>query len=268
MTLWIPGPDTPGGGALTDTGDFNFAPAIVAGAQPSETNITFNFSPQDAFVDATFVYGITFNTAADEAPVAAADSLNVALSSSATDLSVGTDTVPGTVWMDDINGNNNDFPTCTTGLPTTGFVSIVTDCGPYNPANPGAYGTSAEVAAGSADIPAVEFNVVGGVVPPLYPGGPAEPVDFAITNPGVSSVHVSQVYTTVSGLTGTGSIVGDEACSTTMYPVAPSPDNVNLTVPSGTTIVSPSGVTIKMTDDGNNQDNCEGATVDLSFSSL
>ena len=181
MTLSIPGAYTPGGATLSDTQDFNFA-AQINSDSPSETNITFNFAPQDTFVDATFVYGITFNSAADEAPVAAADSLNVALSNSATDLSVGSDTNPGTVWMDDIYGNNNDFPACTAGLPTTGFQQVITNCGPYNPVNPGAYGTTEEVAAGSADIPAVQVNVVGGTTPPLYPGGPSEPVDFAITN--------------------------------------------------------------------------------------
>jgi hypothetical protein len=269
MTLSIPGAYTPGGAALSDTQDFNFAAAINSDT-PSETNITFNFAPQDAFVDATFVYGITFNTAADEPPVTAADSLNVALSSSATDLSVGSDTNPGTIWMDDTNANNNDFPACMdSSLPTTGFEQVTTNCGPYSPSNPGAYGTPAEVAAGSADIPAVQVNVVGGTVPPLYPGGPSEPVDFAITNPGASSVYVTTVHATVSGLTVVGANQNGslEACSTTFYPIANSPDTVDATVPSGTTIESPSGMTISMTNDGNNQDNCEGATLTLGFTS-
>jgi hypothetical protein len=267
MTFTIPGGDTPGGGPLTDTQDYNFAAAITAGADPSETNITFNFAPQDAYVDSTFVYGITFNTAADEAPVADADSLNVGLSSSATNLSVGTDTNPGTVWMDDPNSNNNDFPACMdSSLPTSGFQQVTTDCGPYNPSNPGAYGTPAQVAAGSDDIPAVQVNVAGGTTPPLYPGGVSEPVDFAITNPGSGSVHVHTVVTAITSVT-TGSIAGDEACATSMYSLTNATDTINANVPPGTTLYSPSGTSIKMLDDGNNQDNCENAVVSLSFTS-
>ena len=133
----------------------------------------------------------------------------------------------GTVWMDDTNGNNNDFPSCTTisptadgaaqtdggdPLPTSGFEQVTTNCGPSNPANPGAYGTQAEVDAGSADIPAVEFNVTGGSAAVLYPGGPSEPVDFAITNPGNTGVHVNTVTTNIASVTS-NDISGDEVCA-------------------------------------------------------
>lgn len=248
-------------GPISTTTDAAF-PAAVGPATPSEENVTFDFSSQGAFVQQEFVYQISFNTSL-------ASSLNVALSSSYNDLSVGTDTHPGTVWLSSTYSTlGNDFPACTTPITTGVWEQVTTDCGPYSPSNPGAYGTAAQVAAGSADIPAVEVNVVGGLVPPLFPGGPSQPIDFAITNPGASSVHVNQVYTTVSGLTGAGSNGSIEACSTSMYPISGSPATVNENVPPGTTIVSPSGTTIKMTDDNNNQDNCEGATVNLSFSSL
>ncbi len=82
-------------GAISDTVSASFPAATNPGTQPSETNVTFDFSSQDAFVDSAFTYGITFNTTPGAAPVSAAGSLNVALSSSATDLSVGTDTTPG-----------------------------------------------------------------------------------------------------------------------------------------------------------------------------
>jgi hypothetical protein len=137
-------------------------------------------------------------------------------------------------------------------------------CG-YNPSNPGAYGTNAQVVAGSADIPAVEFNVVGGIVTGLSPGGPSQPVDFAITNPGSSNVHLNQVYTTVTSV-GSAGISGDELCATSMFQVGGSPVNGIGIVPPGTTIFSPSGTTIKMLDDGNNQDNCENQAVGLTFS--
>ncbi len=265
LTLTITG--TPGGAPLTDTAPGTF-PAAINSDTPSETNATFNFASQDAFVDQSLVYGISYDTNPADSPNGS--SLNVALSSSASDLSVGSDTNPGTVWLSTtFNTIGNDFPACTYASPfTTGtFEQVTTDCGPYAAGNPGAYGTPAQVAAGSDDIPAVEFNVVGGTTPPLYPGGPSEPIDFAITNPGSSSVHVNTVVTTVSGLTGAGSNGSIEACATTMYPLTNATDTINANVPPGTSVYDPSGTSIKMTDDGNNQDNCENATVTLSFAS-
>jgi len=121
------------------------------------------------------------------------------------------------------------------------------------------------VEAGSADIPAVEVNVVGGIVPSLTPGGPSQPIDYAITNPGSSPVHVGAVTTSVSSLSHTGNNAGLEACSATMYPIVQATP-IDANVAPGTTVYDPSGGSISMTDDGNNQDNCENATVNLSFS--
>ncbi len=255
-------------GPVTYTQSFDVPAATVVGAEPSTTDLTFTLASEGIFVQQEFVYGFTFG---DEGGAPPGDphgegSLNIALSSSASNVSIGTDTSDGSVWLSDTFGNNNDFPLCTTGLSAGVFEKVVTNCGDYNPLNPGAYGTTPEVEAGSADIPAVEFNVVGGSLPLLYPGGPSEPIDYAITNPGSTSVHVGQVTTTVSGLSNTGSIGGDEACATSMYPIVNGPA-INANVAPGVTVFSPSGTTIKMTDDGFNQDNCEGAVLALSFSS-
>jgi hypothetical protein len=76
---------------------------------------------------------------------------------------------------------------------------------------------------------------------------------------------VHNVTITATGLTGTGSDNTIEPCSTTMYPIA-QPGAINANIPTGTTFYSPSGASISMTDDGNIQDNCKGATVDLGFS--
>jgi len=234
---------------------------VIVGAQPNGrptvTNVTFPFN---TYVSREFVYKISFNASGD------ASGLNVALSSSRNNLSVGTDTSPGTIYMNigTSPASTGDFPSCTSGGSTNSFTQWTTNCGPDAPGNPGAYGTNAQVAAGNADIPAVEFNVVGGVVPSLYPGGPAEPVDFAITNPGNASVYVHNVSITATGLTGTGSNNTIETCTTAMYPIT-QPSAINANIPTGTTFYSPSGASISMTDDGNIQDNCKGATVDLGF---
>ncbi len=233
--------------------------AAAVGGRPTVTNVTFDFSSDSVFVQQEFVYGISFPTGGN------AGALNVALSSSALNLALGTDTHPGTVWVNTSAGAGiaGDFPSCTT--PGSGFAQVTTNCGPSASGNPGAYGTNAQVAAGSADIPAVQFNVVGGVVTGLTPGGPAEPVDFAITNPGSAGVFVGQVTTALGAITGAGSDNTIEACATSMYAIGGSPAAVAATVPPGTTLFVPSGTSISMTDDGNNQDNCQGATVGLNF---
>ena len=240
---------------ITVTQNFNF-PAAAANGDPTLTNVTFNFASQGTFVDQEFVYGISFDPNAD---------LNVALSSSPNDLSVGSDTHKGTVWVDTAAGPgiDGDFPSCTT--PGSGFAVVTTNCGPSASGNPGAYGTDGQVAAGSDDIPAVEFNVVGGTVAGLSPGSPAQPVDFAITNPGSSNVRVNSVSTTVSGISNAGGNQNDEVCGTGLYSVTGSPAAINATIPPGTTVFSPSGTAISLPDDNKNQDNCEGATANLSF---
>jgi hypothetical protein len=259
-------------GPISDTVYASFSAAISSGT-PSEANVTFDFTSQGAFVDPEFVYGITFNTTPGAAPVAAAESLNVALSSSATDLLVGTDTVPGTIWMDGGYAGDNNLPTCTTGLPTTEFAQVVTTCGPWNPADPGAYGNEAV----TDDIPAVEVNVVGGTVTGLYPGDSAQPLQYAITNPGTSPVYVNTVSVSVdtnvvTGDVETPGIVDVTGCEAIWYPITNSPQTLGLRIPPGTTLItsatSPTALpSIHMLDVNSSQDGCEGADVGLTFSS-
>ena len=249
----------------TDSGATSTVTPDIAAAQPSGrptvTNVTFPFN---TYVPQEFVYKISFDATGE------ASGLNVALSSHPNNTAVGSNPAPGTIYMN-IAGSpaaSGDFPSCTNGGTIGSFSQWTTACGSDPaPNNPGAYGTTAEVAAGNADIPAVEFNVVGGVVPGLYPGGPAQPIDFAITNPGSASVYVGHVAIAATGLSGTGNNGAIEACDTSMYPISPGAPGVfvNQMVQPGTSFYSPSGASISMHDDGNNQDNCQGATVNLGF---
>jgi len=262
LTLYNPAvsPEVAGNVIASDTTQtFSFAAAIVANADPSVTNITFDF-PQGTFVPQEFVYDIAYGSGGP--------SLNVALSSSANDITVGTDTTPGSIWMNDTHGNNNDFPACVTGLPTTGFVQIYTNCGPYNPANPGAYGTAAEVAAGSADIPAVEFNVVGGATASLWPGE-TQNVDFAITNPNPGSVYLSTV---TIALKTSGPDVANQyssditGCLSTWFTVNGTPVPLTGYVAPGVTYFT-GLASITMSNPLVDQSKCEGATIGLTFTS-
>ena len=174
------------------------------------------------------------------------------------------------MWLTTTSGAGiaGDFPACTT--PGTGFAQVNTACGSSAPGNPGAYGNGVGLTSADADVPAVEFNVLGGGISALSPGVLDQPVEFAITNPGPSTVHVSTIGTSISSVSGAGTTSGIEACTATspFFHIDGSPATVNLTVPAGTTLVAPpSGTRISMLDDGNNQDNCEGATINLAFSS-
>jgi hypothetical protein len=277
MTLTI---NNAAAGPISDSIEQSFPAAINANTDPSETNVTFDFSSQDAFVSNEFVYGITFNSTPDTPSVSEASSLNVALSSSANDLSVGTDTTPGSIWMDDTNSNNGDFPTCTL-LPTSGFEKVVTNCGPA--AEPGAYGTNDQVTAGNDDIPAVEVNVVGGAAAVLFPGGPAQTLGYAITNPGAGPVQVISVSASVDTSGSNSSDVSSTSngndipgCLAAWYQLNNSPQTLNgtsgVSIPPGTTIFttnSPiaSTMSIQLNNINSTQNACQGANVGLSFSS-
>jgi hypothetical protein len=257
-------------GPISDTVSASFVAATNPGTKPSETNVVFDFSSQGAFVDPTFTYGITFNTTPGAAPVDAAGSLNVALSSSATDLSVGTDAVPGSIWMLGGYAGDNNLPVGTPGLPTATFSQVMTNYGPWNPADPGAYGNEAV----TDDIPAVQVNVVGGAVTGLYPGATV-PLEYAITNPGTSPVYVSNVSASVDndghGAVTTPAAVTVAGCLASWY-LASSPQALDMSVSPGTTLVTvssapASSLTLTMTNPAVPQDACQGADVGLAFTS-
>lgn len=243
-------------------------PDIAAGnpnGRPTVTEATFDFTAGPAaFITSPVLYSISYPDVTETA------SLNVALSSSANDVSVGADVQKGAIWLNTTvpPASSGDFPSCTTDGSLGSFAQVLTDCGDPAPANPGAYGTDAEVIAGNADIPAVEINVVGGEITNLSPGGPAQPIQFAITNPGSSSAYVDVVTTAVSSVTTGGG--GGEACATGMYTTNPLNGEIPIAsslAPGQTDFFSPSGYSLQMNDDGHNQDNCENQTVSLAFSS-
>ena len=250
-------------GPVTDTQSFTFPAALVTGVDPSVTNVVFDFASQGAVIDHSFLYTISGLNGT---------SLNLALSNSYSDTAVGTDTTVGYLYVEASGGGwtslGNDFPSCSTPISLTALVKVDTACGHQSPTNPGAYGTATEVdTTGNADIPAIEVNVVGGTAPGLYPGGPAQPVNFAIFNKGQTSVHVHQVTSSISSLSTTGSTGSIPACTAGTYAFYNTPATVNRNVPPGTTLISPSGTQIYMSTNGANQNNCQGAVVKLHFAS-
>lgn len=258
--------------ATVDVGD-SWSPTSV----PSVANLTFDFSSQDITLPSNVVYGITYGSAPDF------NNLNIALSSSATNLTVGTDAYPGNVWVlssvADPIGTSNDANVCGTPSTANVFSPEYVWCG-FNSNNPGAYGNPGGEA---ADIPAVEFNVVGGGVPALFPGDPAQPIEYAITNPGATQ-QVNSLSVTLRTDTGDGFVetwngsawVDVSGCWASWFQINNSPQTLNYTLPQNSTTIFGSAMqnevagnvlSIQMLPASQSQDACEGATLGLVFSS-
>jgi hypothetical protein len=253
----------------TDTQNFAIPAAVNPNTTPTAFNITFNFDGMFDVLPGTIVYGISFPTTLyptaptgfSAGPTGAADGLNIALSSSASDISVGTDPYPGTVFINtsDLGGFQVDAGTCIN--PTLGVFSA-TDvwCGATNPHNYGAYGSSA-----GADIPAVQINVAG--TGNLYPGGPAQTVNFTVYNPGSTTEALNAVAISVTTDPSNGYAENTSGNDITgCYASWFTPTGQTWTggsIASGATV--PGAGSISMTDTSGPQDACQGASLSLTF---
>jgi hypothetical protein len=229
-------------------------------------NITFDFSSQDITLPGTVVYGIAYNnTSVDE-------SLNVQLSNEATQVSVGSDADPGYLFVstlsgtDGATGGSGGEITCSDVSATFGEYSTA-----VNPTT-GCGETTSSVApyAAIALIPAVEIDT--STMSDLYPGGPAQPINFSVTNPGTIPATLNTVTITISSITNQHASAGP-ACDSSWYTIV-QPSVIDGSVAAGQTWVdSPSGASIELQNlpiaDGlaADQDACQGATVNLLFTS-
>lgn len=198
------------------------------------TDVTFTLAGTHVFVNAKtathFMYGIALTRTHTSG-------VNIALAHRQHQLTVGSSPAT-TVWIANSSKTTTTFKTTTFAATTSWTTGL---------------------------IPAVQINVIGGVVPPLYPGAPAQHVQYAITNPNPGSLHVSTITTAVktSGATVTGASSG---CLATWFPLAHNPYPYKSNVSPGTTIVTGT-TTIHMMTSGGTQDACVGASVPLTFSS-
>jgi hypothetical protein len=261
LTLYNPGVSPGSVGSAIPYASVTTDPTIPPGDGHTVFYATFDFSHIDLTISGPVVYSISFT---DEPGV----TINVALSNSVSNLTVGSDVYPGYVFVDGATNAlsaSSDAGSCAT---STASVFMATDINCATPGgNYGAYGPGSNPA--NADIPAVEFNVVGGS-PVLYPGSSA-PVDLAITNPGASSAYVGTVTAVISSVTSGSVTPAESACSTGEYSLSPATDVINDYVAPGTTFFVPSGITITMINESYPQDNCQGSAgggvLTLGFSS-
>jgi hypothetical protein len=221
-------------------------------------NITFNFSSQGVVLPSTVVYGISYNTdhygpQPTKGSSNPADSLNVAFTTASANVSVGSDTVPGDIFINDGYATNGNI-FCGTITADT-FMAANDDCS-------GVSGTPP-----TYDIPAVQFNVNS--MSNLYPDNTAHLINFSVTNPGVGNVYVNGVTIAISSITQTAASVaayGADSCNPSWFSFVQPTAPVNTELVPGTTDYS-GDASITMIDESGNQDACEGATVNLAFTS-
>jgi len=279
LTIYNPGPDTsgdsPGSAIVSDTQYFTI-PAAQPSGRPTPFNITcYKFTPRWTAIPITVAYGISFPTTNyptppsgfSASPTGFADGLNVALSSSSTDISVGSDPDSGTVLIQasDTSGFATDAGTCTDE--TVGSFSLTNVwCGDTPMVNYGAYGSAA-----GADIPAVEFIDTASGLAGLYPGGPPVTVDFSVYNPGSTTEALNSVSIAVAEDPANGfveSTPGDTltdvaGCYASWFTTTPQTWSGG-SIAAGQTVSGGSG-TVSMPSSASDQDACQGASLGLVF---
>lgn len=268
-------------GSLIATDTVNVTPpGTVSGGNPNtgagtdDFNVTFDFSSQNVTLSdgENVVYGISYNDSTVDT------GLNVQLayadnspSISAPNPSVGSDTNPGWLWVSTYSGQNGATGgtggeiTCQNVNSTFAEYSTVagSGCGLQN------------FSSASEDgylVPAVQFNTVGSSMSGLYPGGPAQPVSFSVTNPGSSPAQVQKVAIGVAtdasnGYAETPTGADITGCLASWFQVAGSPLTVNQSIPASQTIDFIGKASISLTNAAVSQDACKGATVGLTFTS-
>jgi hypothetical protein len=251
--------------------DNNAATAAAYGVTPDNdchnglaNNITFDFSSQGIVLPSKVIYGIMYSTGPNpnggNGPLAGPlGSLNVALSTEPTQPTVGSDPLTGTgsdyINITNANGGGYYPNYCDNGVggENTGFRY---DPGPCT-------GTAAinHGASTSWYVPAVQFNA--NTIGVLYPGGPAQPINFSVTNPGGGDEYVNSVTITASSVSH--QTIGG-LCDLTWFPITGPTAPVGVDLAPGTTYYY-GDASIKMVESGTNQDPCQGVTVNLKFAS-
>ncbi|GAA5195083.1 hypothetical protein GCM10023346_24070 [Arthrobacter gyeryongensis] len=116
------------------------------------------------------------------------------------------------------------------------------------------------------------FTISGDPTGLLAPGN-AVPINLQLTNPGNSSLNVTGLTVSVTGVTRTAqAVANNRPCSASDYTVTQFSGSYPISAPPGNSSLSGSGIPasrwpqIRMLDTSLNQDGCKGATLQLSYS--
>ena len=97
----------------------------------------------------------------------------------------------------------------------------------------------------------------------LYPGGPTAPLAGTFTNPNPGSVSLVSVTASVHVFASHLVDVAKPDCTQADFAVGGT--SGALVVPSGTLVGSWSGLTVRLIDNGLNQDNCKNVSITIDY---
>lgn len=123
----------------------------------------------------------------------------------------------------------------------------------------GGTGTGTATADTTSNITVNQTSTVSG----LFPGGPAATLSGNFDNPNASPVRISSITAVVSSITNGSSDASKPACTPADFSIGGSVGTI--TVPSGAGVGSWTGLTIQLLNTAANQDNCKGATANISY---
>ncbi|MDQ0029205.1 COG1470 family protein [Arthrobacter bambusae] len=116
------------------------------------------------------------------------------------------------------------------------------------------------------------FTISGDPTGFLAPGN-AVPINLQLTNPGNSSLNVTGLTVSITGITRTAqAVANNRPCNPSDYAVTQFSGSYPISAPPGNSSLSGSGIPaarwpqIRMLDTSLNQDGCKGATLQLSYS--
>lgn len=116
------------------------------------------------------------------------------------------------------------------------------------------------------------FTISGGPAGLLAPGS-AVSIDLQLANPGNSSLNVTGLTVSVTGVTRTAqAVANNRPCNPSDYVITQFSGSYPISAPPGNSSLSTSGIPaarwpqIRMLDTSLNQDGCKGATIQLSYS--
>ena len=124
----------------------------------------------------------------------------------------------------------------------------------------GGSGTGSATAAGSSNVTVVQTSTVTA----MQPGDSAQSLSGNFNNPNTGPAYVGTVTASIASVTKAGSAPAG-TCDETDYTLANPGMTVNAEVPAGNGVGTWSGATIKFNNKASNQNQCKGATVNLTY---
>ena len=127
-----------------------------------------------------------------------------------------------------------------------------------------AYWTQGGTGSGTADAGTTSAITVNQTTTPtgLYPGGPTAALAGTFDNPNAHSVNISSVTASVHVFTAQAN-GAKPACTAADFAIGGT-SGANV-VPAGTGVGTWSGLTVRMLDNGLNQDNCKNVTITVDY---